>query len=315
VAITVTQLTAFLAVVRGGSVTAAADELVVTQPSVSSAISALGRELGCELFERAGRGIRLTEAGSAFAPYAADVIGLLERGRRAAREAASASGRRLRIAAVTTAAESFVPEMMRDFAHAHSDVELTLDVGNRAHVIESVLRHNADVAIAGTPPGDERLVAEPLSENRIACITSPEDPAILGAPHSAAELAGRPWLLREPGSGTRALNEQFLADRGLTPRILELGSNGAIKQAARAGLGISLLSRAAVEAELAGGQLGEIPLRDAPPSRPWYVLRSSVGPSRPVVDQLLAHLRAGYGVGTAAGAGSPPTPPPSPLAT
>ena len=199
-AITVTQLTAFLAVVRGGSVTAAADELVVTQPSVSSAISALGREVGCELFERAGRGIRLTDAGSAFAPYAADVIGLLDRGRRAAREAASASGRRLRIAAVTTAAESFVPQMMRDFAHAHPDVELTLDVGNRAHVIESVLRHSADIAISGTPPGDDRLRAEPLSENRIICITSPEDPATLGKPHTAAALAGRPWLLREPGS-------------------------------------------------------------------------------------------------------------------
>src|SRR5438876_11217381 len=80
-AITVTQLKAFLAVVRGGSVTAAADELIVTQPSVSSAIAALSKELGCELFERHGRGIRLTEAGSAFAPYAADVLGLLDRGR------------------------------------------------------------------------------------------------------------------------------------------------------------------------------------------------------------------------------------------
>jgi LysR family transcriptional regulator, low CO2-responsive transcriptional regulator len=199
----------------------------------------------------------------------------------------------LRIAAVTTAAESFVPQMMRDFAEAHPEVELTLAVGNRAHVIESVLRHTADVAISGTPPGDDRLVAQPLSENRIICITSPEDPATLGKPHSAAELAGRAWLLREPGSGTRALNEQFLADRGLEPRVLELGSNGAIKQAARAGLGISLLSRAAVEAELASGQLGEIPLRDAPRSRPWYVLRSSVGPARPVVQELLAHLRAG----------------------
>src|ERR1700716_507377 len=97
-AITLTQLTAFLAVVRGGSVTAAADELVVTQPSVSSAVAALARELGCELFERAGRGIRLTEAGTAFAPYAADVIGLLERGRQAAREAADVAARRLRIA-------------------------------------------------------------------------------------------------------------------------------------------------------------------------------------------------------------------------
>ncbi|HEY2317603.1 MAG TPA: LysR family transcriptional regulator [Solirubrobacteraceae bacterium] len=298
-AITVTQLTAFLAVVRGGSVTAAADELVVTQPSVSSALAALGRELDCELFQRAGRGIRLTEAGSAFAPYAGDVIGLLERGRRAAQEAAAATGHRLRIAAVTTAAESFVPQMMRDFSRAHTDVELTLDVGNRAHVIDCVLRHSADVAISGKPPSDPRLVAEPLSENRIACITAPEDPATAGRLR-AAELADRAWLLREPGSGTRALNEQFLADRDLRPRILELGSNGAIKQAARAGLGISLLSRSAVEAELAGGQLGEIRLRDAPPSRPWYVLRSSVGPERPVVEALLEHLRAHYAAGTAA---------------
>src|ERR1700749_2583962 len=97
-AITVTQLTAFIAVVRSGSVTAAADELVVTQPSVSSAIAALGRELGCELFERAGRGVRLTEAGAAFRPFAADVVGLLEEGSQAAREAAGIAARRLRIA-------------------------------------------------------------------------------------------------------------------------------------------------------------------------------------------------------------------------
>jgi LysR family transcriptional regulator, low CO2-responsive transcriptional regulator len=292
VAITVTQLTAFLAVVRDGSVTAAAEQLVVTQPSVSSAVSALGRELGCELLQRDGRGVRLTDAGSAFAPYAADVIGLLDGGCRAAREAATIGVRRIRIAAVTTAAESFVPEIIRDFSRAHPDVELTLDVGNRASVLDSVLRHVADLAITGTPPGDERLAAEPVAENRIACITAPDDPAVGGAPRFGRELAGRPWLLREPGSGTRALNEQFLADRRLTPKTLELGSNGAIKQAARAGLGVSLLSRAAVDAELASGRLGEIRLRDAPPVRPWYVLRSAVGPSRPVVDELLRHVRA-----------------------
>jgi DNA-binding transcriptional LysR family regulator len=291
----VTQLTAFLAVVRGGSVTAAADELVVTQPSVSSAISALSRELDCELFERSGRGIRLTAAGEMFAPYAADVIGLLDTGRRAAREAAAVASRRLRITAVTTAAESFVPQILRDFSQAHPDVELTLDVGNRAHVLDSVLRHVADVAISGKPPDDTRLVAEPLSENRIALITAPDDPAAQGAPLQGRDLADRAWLLREPGSGTRALNEQFLAERGLAPRILELGSNGAIKQAARAGLGVSLLSRAAVEAELASGWLAEIRLRDAPLTRPWYVLHSGVGPDRPAVRQLLDFLRTAYG--------------------
>jgi DNA-binding transcriptional LysR family regulator len=294
-AITVTQLTAFLAVVRGGSVTAAADELVVTQPSVSSAVAALSRELGCELFERAGRGIRLSEAGAAFEPYATDVVGLLEDGRQAAGEAAGLAARRLRIAAVTTAAESFVPPLMRAFSSRHPEIELTLDVGNRDYVFERVLSHLADVAISGKPPADERLMAEPLLENQIVCITSPDDPAAAGPPVDGGQLAHRAWLLREPGSGTRALGEQFLQDRGLRPRTLTLGSNGAIKQAARAGLGVSLLSRAAVEPELTSGWLAEITLTDAPEPRPWYVLRSAVGPIRPSAAAFTGFVRASAG--------------------
>lgn len=291
-AITVTQLTAFLAVIRGGSVTAAADELVVTQPSVSSAIASLGRELGCELFERAGRGIRLTEAGRTFAPYAEDVLGLLETGRTAARETAAVAARRLDIAAVTTAAESFVPGLMRAFAEQHPDIDLALVVGNRQDVLAGVLSHSADVAITGKPPGDERLFAEPFMENEIVCITAPDDPAARQGVVEAAELSGRAWLLRERGSGTRLLGEQFLADHGLHPRTLTLGSNGAIKQAARAGLGVSLLSRAAVETELESGSLGEVRLADGPPPRPWYVLRSAVGPARAAVRQFTDFVTA-----------------------
>ncbi|HVW47651.1 MAG TPA: LysR family transcriptional regulator, partial [Solirubrobacterales bacterium] len=161
-AITLTQLTSFLAVVRGGSVTAAADELIVTQPSVSSAISALGRGLDCDLFERVGRGIVLTEAGAAFVPYAEDVVGLLDRGRQAVGEVATASIRRLQIAAVTTAAESFVPGLMREFAEAHPETELSLVVGNYEDVVERVRTHRDDIAFSGRPPEDERLVAEPV---------------------------------------------------------------------------------------------------------------------------------------------------------
>jgi len=288
----VTQLTAFLAVVRGGSVTAAADELVVTQPSVSSAVAALARELGCELFERAGRGIRLTDAGAAFRPYAADIVGLLDEGRQSAREAADLAARRLRIAAVTTAAESFVPPLMRAFSARRPDIELTLDVGNRDYVFERVLSHLADVAISGKPPADDRLVAEPLLENHIACITSSEDAAASAGAIDASELAHRVWLLREPGSGTRALGEQFLDDLGLTPRTLTVGSNGAIKQAARAGLGVSLLSRAAVEPELESGWLGEITLADGPAPRPWFVLHSSIGPVRAPTAAFVEFVRA-----------------------
>jgi DNA-binding transcriptional LysR family regulator len=292
-AITVTQLSAFLAVVRGGSVTAAADELVVTQPSVSSAIASLGRELGCELFERAGRGIRLTEAGEAFVPYAADVIGLLQNGRQTAREAAAVAGRRLRIAAVTTAAESFVPPLMRAFSQKQPEVELALIVGNRQAVLEAVLSHAVDIAVSGKPPADERLLAEPMIDNEIACITAPDDPVAGGRAVRASVMSDRAWLLREPGSGTRALNEQFLADRGLEPATLTLGSNGAIKQAVRAGLGVSLLSRAAVQAELDAGLLAEVRLEDGPPTRTWFLLRSAVGPRREPVEQFTAFARVG----------------------
>jgi LysR family transcriptional regulator, low CO2-responsive transcriptional regulator len=291
-AITVTQLTAFLAVVRGGSVTAAADELIVTQPSVSAAIAALSRELGSELFERAGRGIRPTDAGTAFAPYAEDVMGLLEQGRRAAREAASVAASKLKIAAVTTAAESFVPPLMRSFGQDHPGLELALDVGNRQRVLERVLSHAADVAITGRPPADDRLIAMPIMDNDIVCITSPEDPLVGTGPIAASDLADRAWLLREPGSGTRTLGEQFLADRDLHPETLTLGSNGAIKQAARVGLGVSLLSRAAVQAEIEAGLLGELELEDPPPPRPWFVLHSAVGPVRAPVAAFVAFVRS-----------------------
>ncbi|MHB8694722.1 MAG: LysR substrate-binding domain-containing protein [Solirubrobacteraceae bacterium] len=294
-AITITQLTTFLAVIRGGSVTTAADELVVTQPSVSAAIAALGRELGCELFERAGRGIALTEAGTAFAPYAEDVLGLLGQGRQAAREAGAVAARRLQIAAVTTAAESFVPSLMRSFSERHPEIELALVVGNRQDVLERVLAHTADVAITGKPPSDERLIADPFMANEIVCIGAVDDPAAANGSVRAAALADRPWLLREQGSGTRALNTQFLADHQLDPQTLTLGSNGAIKQAARAGLGVSLLSRASVEAELASGWIAEISLDDGPEPRQWFVLRSAVGPVRPAVEQFTAFVRENRG--------------------
>ena len=153
-AVTVTQLRSFLAVVRTGSVTAAAEELVVSQPSVSAAVSALTRELGVELTERVGRNVRPSPAGNAFASYAADIIGLLDQGARAAREAADATATELRIGAVTTAGEHIVPQLMQAFAARHPEVALNVDVGNRERVFERLRTHRSDVAIGGRPPDD-----------------------------------------------------------------------------------------------------------------------------------------------------------------
>jgi DNA-binding transcriptional LysR family regulator len=280
VAITVTQLTSFLAVIRGGSVTAAAEQLVVTQPSVSAAVAALSRELGVDLTERAGRGVVPTRAGEAFAPYASDVLGLLDQGRRVALEAAGAAARELRIAAVTTAAEYIVVPLIKAYAALRPDVSVTVSVDNREGVFTSVLEHRADVAIGGRPPGDGGLVGTPFLDNEIVAITAPDDPLVGNPDVPIAALAERPWLLRERGSGTRKMVEDYLAEHGLTPVALTLGSNGAIKHAAQAGLGVSLQSRLAVQLELAQERLATIALREPPAARKWYVIRAATGPVR-----------------------------------
>jgi DNA-binding transcriptional LysR family regulator len=286
--ITLTQLVAFLTVVRRGSVTAAAEELVVTQPSVSAAVSALERELGVGLTERAGRTVRPTAAGEAYAPFAADVLGLLEQGARTAREAAEAHPHTLRISAVTTAGEYLVPQLIQAFRERRPDVEISLEVGNREVVFQRVLDHKVDVAVTGRIPEDERLVGVDFADNEFALVTSSDDRLARRRWVGIEELASRPWLLREPGSGTRTLVEEFLASRGIEPTVLTLGSNGAIKQAARTGLGIALQSRAAVELELELGLLATITPRGGLPARRWHVVRSAIGPVREDAEAFMA---------------------------
>jgi LysR family transcriptional regulator, low CO2-responsive transcriptional regulator len=293
-AVTLTQLSAFLAVARRGSVTAAAEELVVTQPSVSAAVSALERELGVQLTERAGRTLAPTPAGRAYMPYAEEVIGLLERGWRAAREAAEPHAATLRVSAVTTAGEHLVPLLLQAFRERHPELGVSLDVGNRETVFARLADHAVDVAITGRVPDDGRLHGEPFAENEIVLITAASDPLARRRWVAIEELGRRPWLVREPGSGTRSMCEEFLAGHGLSPELLTLGSNGAIRQAARVGLGVALLSRAAVELELDHGLLGLIHVRGGLPRRSWYVVRSAVGPVPDAVERFTSfvHSRA-----------------------
>lgn len=287
-AVTLNQLSSFLAVAREGSVSAAATKLYVTQPSISAAVSALSRELGVELTERVGRGIGLTPAGEAFRPYAADVLGLVEQGRTAAREASDISMRRLHIVAVATAAECVVPSLLRAFGRLHPEINLSLEVANRTSLFERILEHEADVGIAGRPPETDRIAGHAFLENEIVLITAPGHPlAEIGAVPPAA-LAELVWLMREPGSGTRQLVSEFLSEHGLRPQTLTLGSNGAIKEAVRLGLGISLQSRVAVEQELRTGALLEVQVEGGLPSREWYAVHSATVPPRPSVTQFLA---------------------------
>jgi DNA-binding transcriptional LysR family regulator len=168
---------------------------------------------------------------------------------------------------------------------------LNLDVGNRARVFERVRLHRSDVAIGGRPPG-EGIVGERFLDNPIVVITSPDDPLAGRRSVPMKELAERPWLLREEGSGTRTMTEEILAANDLHPPVLTLGSNGAIKQGARAGLGVSLQSRLATRLELDLGMLTTIDVSPPLPRRHWYLLRAAHGPMRRPVEEFLAFARS-----------------------
>lgn len=280
--ITVTQLRAFVAVARAGGVQAAAEQLYVSQPSVSAALSALARELGVELVEREGRGVRLTEAGAAFEPFAAQVLGLLDQGRQAALEADGARRARIRVAAVNTAGEYLLPPLIQVYRELQPGAEILLEIGNRETMLEALSSHRADVGVGGRPPGRE-LDGAPFLENEL----------IVVGREAPADLGQATWLLREPGSGTRALTEHFLAERGLEPpERLTLGSIGAVKQALAIGLGVTLISVHAVSRELREGELVRIPVAGTPLVRSWFVLLPRGVPTRPAVRRFCEFLHS-----------------------
>jgi len=265
-------------VAETGSVRAAAERLVVTQAAVSASLAALQRSVGMPLIRPDGRGLRLTSAGEEYAAYVHRILGLLGEARLVAAAAADPERGELRMAAVTTAAEQIVPGLLSGFRRVHPHTGVLLEAGNRDRVRALLEHHQVDLALAGRPePGwDVRVHA--IRAHELVVVSSPDVAAQSRTAGAAGEsgmlqwLARQPWLLREPGSGTRLSTEALLAELDLAPSTLTVGSNGAIRESAAVGLGVTLVSRDAVAAELASGRLAEIAVPGTPLHRDWYLL-------------------------------------------
>ena len=303
---TLNQLRSFLAVADSGSVRAAAEELVVTQAAVSASITALQKSLGVALVTPDGRGLRLTDAGAAYARYARRILGLLDEAGRAAAAAADPERGELRIAAVTTAAEQIVPAILGGFRRRHPQTGVRLEAGNRDRVRSLLDRHQVDLVLGGRPEPGWDVVVHGVRRHELVVVAAPDlaaaqagnreggaQTASPDAPGLLPWLAHQTWLLREPGSGTRASTDTLLADLDISPLTLMVGSNVAIRESAQVGLGVTLLSRDAVAAELAAGKLAEIPVPGTPLHRDWYLL-AHPGRLPPAAARLVAHaLRSG----------------------
>ena len=269
---TFSQLRTFLEVARQGSVRGAAAVLLITEPSVSAALAALREELQVALVERDGRGIRLTAAGVELARYAAQILGLADQAVRRAREAAGQASP-LNLVAVTTAGEYVLPPILKVFRQAHPEVQLRMEVGNRTTVVERLTAREADLGFGGRPPEGRGIRGVPFLENELIVVGPHDHPHAATTSIDPSLLRDETWLLREPGSGTRETTEEFWTHNHFqVTSVMTLGSNGAVKQAAAAGLGVTLISAHAVTAELATGALRRLPVAGTPLRRSWYVL-------------------------------------------
>jgi LysR family transcriptional regulator, low CO2-responsive transcriptional regulator len=296
---TLNQLRSFLAVAETGSVRAAAEDLVVTQAAVSASLAALQKSLGVALVTPDGRGLRLTDAGTSYARYARRILGLLDEAGRAAAAAADPERGELRIAAVTTAAEQIVPPILGGFRRRHPHTGVRLEAGNRDRVRGLLDRHQVDLVLGGRPEPGWDVVVHAVRAHELVVVAAPELAATgeLAAGQDADGLlpwlARQTWLLREPGSGTRASTDTLLADLDISPLTLMVASNVAIRESAQVGLGVTLLSRDAVAAELAAAQLAELPIPGTPLHRDWYLV-AHPGRLPPAAARLVTHaLRAG----------------------
>ncbi|KMO38376.1 LysR family transcriptional regulator [Methylobacterium tarhaniae] len=268
------QLHAVAAIARLGTMTRAAQELNVTPAALTARIKGLEDEIGLLLFDRTHAGLKPTDAGRELL-WAIDSIGtVLETCTERLRTLRGGSGGRVSLGVVSTA-KYFAPRIVGGFAQAHPGIEIDLVVGNRGATVESLRDYRVDFALMGRPPRDLPVTAESFGPHPLVVIAAPGH-RFAGRPGlTRAELAEEPFLVREYGSGTRTVFEEFMT--GLLIRRarigIDSGSNETIKQTVMAGLGIALISGHTVAAEVADGRLVLLDVEGLPIRRDWFAVR------------------------------------------
>ncbi len=269
---TLHQLRIFHAVARHSSFARAAEELHLSPPTLSLQVKQLSETVGQPLFEQLGKKIFLTAAGQTLAEACADIESRMEQ---LSQDLAALQGVErgsVRLAILTTVKYA-VPKLLGGFCAAHPGIDVAMVVGNRENLLQRIARNQDDLYIMGQPPEHLDLVCEDFSDNPLVLVAPPSHPLARQKGIAPQKLRHEPFILREPGSGTRLTAERFFAGHGFAMKNrLEVGSNEAIKQTVAGGLGLAVLSAHTVVSELALGELVQLDVKGFPLIRRWYVV-------------------------------------------
>ena len=291
---TLRQLEVFEAIARLKSFTRAAEELFLTQPTVSMQIKKLTDDIGLPLFEQVGKKIYLTDAGKELYQTCQGIFEHFSRFEMIASDMKGLKSGKLRLAVVTTA-KYFTPRLLGMFCQKYPGIEVTLKVANREHVLERLTNNQDDLYILGQIPDAVDAVAEVFLDNLLVVLASADHPLAQEKSITLERICNEPFIMREPGSGTRMVTERFFSEHGKKLKVrMELGSNEAIKQAIIGGLGVAVLSRHTLALDAPMGQFAELDVEGFPIERHWYFAYPTGKQLSVVTQAFLAYLREAH---------------------
>lgn len=270
---TLHQLKVFEAAARHGSFTRAAEELFLTQPTVSMQIKQLTKSVGLPLFEQVGKRLFLTEAGRELFATCREIFNVISQFEITVADLKGLKQGSLRLAVITTA-KYIIPRLLGPFCELYPGIDVSLQVTNHEGILERMTANLDDLYIMSQLPEHLDIQFQPFLDNPLMVFAPVNHPLSTETNISLERLAQEPFIMREPGSGTRRAIQSLLEENGIKVKVkLELGSNEAIKQAIAGGLGISVLSRHTLLSD--AHQFSILDAQHFPIKRTWYIVHPS----------------------------------------
>ncbi len=259
------QVEGFLEVARRGSVSRAAEALFITQPTLTARLHGLERELGAKLFVRTPRGMRLTEAGHAWVPYAERAMRALVEGRDALDQVMSASAGHLVIASAPAVSTYLLPPLLEKFVSAHPRVEVSVRTGHTEDLVDLVLREDVQLGL-GRVIHHPDLELRPVHKEVLVLVCAPDHPFVRRRSVTMADVTDEKLIMFDRTSSYYEITHAaLLSSRVKLKRYMELDSIEAAKKMVERGLGVALLPATAVARETDERHLVRVKVRDAPP--------------------------------------------------
>lgn len=287
------QLEAYVKTVELSSFSKAAEDLFVSQPSISNYIGNLEKEFGTKLLIRTTGGTRPTKNGKIFYSYAKNILSLKEKAFFTITSRSGAAEGKIEIHASSVPAQYIVPDIMTAFNKAHPKISFDIVRSDTEDVIENIVAQNCELGIVGGKPGGNKCNYKFLLSEELILIAPPDRCGPIGKP--AEFIYGENFITREEGSATREHAEAFLASLGVRPEklkvVAQLSDSQSIIHAVSKGLGVSMVSEIAARAYIKNNLVSVVPLEQEMPKRAFYIVTKSNAILSPQAELFVKFVR------------------------